>query len=108
MYWKAVAMKQMFNKWQLKTQLAQINAYMQKTFIKKFGKHVEAKEEYPPKAEGVVQLVLAPSMQRIKSILPEQLNMCLSKAWIQKFQKQAEGQPRVIIALSYLEYLIRI
>ena len=109
MYWKAVAMKQMFNKWELKTQLAHVNAYMQKTFIKKFGKPVEAKEEeYPPKAEGVVQLVLAPSMQRIKSILPEQLNMCLSKAWIQKIQKQAEGQPRVVIALSYLEYLIRI
>ena len=108
MYWKAVAMKQMFGKWQLKTQLAQLSAYMQKTFVKKFGKPAEVNEEYPPKAEGVVQLVLAPSMQRIKSILPEKVNMCLTKAWIKKIQKQAEGQPRVTIALSYLEYLIRL
>ena len=62
MYWKAVALKQMFGKWQLKTQLARQSAYMQKTFIKKFGKTAETNEEYPPKPEGVVQLVLAPSL----------------------------------------------
>ena len=38
MYWKAVAMKQMFSKWQLKTQLAQLNGYIQRTFAKKFRK----------------------------------------------------------------------
>ena len=43
-----------------------------KTFVKKFGKPAEVSEEYPPKAEGVGQLVLAPSMQRIKSILPRE------------------------------------
>ena len=57
MYWKAVALKQMFGKWQLKTQLARQSAYMQKTFIKKFGKTAKNSEEYPPKLEGVVQLV---------------------------------------------------
>ena len=108
MYWKAVALKQMFGKWQLKTQLARQSAYMQKTFIKKFGKTAENSEEYPPKPEGVVQLVLAPSMQRIKSILPERVSMFLTKAWIKKLQKEAEGQPRVTVALSYLEYLIRL
>ena len=108
MYWKAAVMKQMFSKWQLKTQLAQLNGYMQRTFAKKFGKPETVKEVYPPADEGVVQLVLAPSMQRIKSILPERLNNCLTKAWINKIQKQAQGQPRVMIALSYLEYLIRL
>ena len=33
-YWKAVAMKQMFSKWQLKTQLAQLNGYIQRKFSK--------------------------------------------------------------------------
>ena len=60
---------------------------------------------YPLADEGVVQLALAPSMQRIKSILPQH---CLTKAWINKIQKQAEGQPWIMIALSYLEYLIRL
>ena len=48
MYWKAVAMKQMFSKWQLKTQLAQLNGYMQRTFVKKFGKIEAIKDDYPP------------------------------------------------------------
>ena len=107
MYWKAVALKQMFGKWHLKTQLARQSAYMQKTFIQKFGTAAEANDEYPPKSEGIVQLVLAPSLQRIRSILPEKVNMFLTKAWIKKLQKEAEGQPRVTVALSYLEYLIR-
>lgn len=101
-------MKQMFSKWQLKTQLAQLNGYIQRTFVKKFGKLEEVKEDYPPTTEGVVHLVLAPSMQRIKSILLERLSNCLTKAWIHKIHKQSEGQPRVPIALSYLEYLIRL
>ena len=104
MYWKAVAFKQMFGKWHLKTQLARQSAYMQKTFIKKFGTTAETHDEYPPRSEGVVQLVLAPSLQRIRSILPEKVNMFLTKAWIKKLQKEAEGQPRVTVALSYLEY----
>ena len=107
MYWKEVALKQMFGKWQLKTQLARQSAYMQKTFIKKFGTTAKTNDEYPPKSEGVVQLVLAPSLQRIRSILPEKVNMFLTKAWIKKLQKEAEGQPRVTVSLSYLEYLIR-
>ena len=46
-------------------------------------------------------------MQRIKSILLERVSMFLTKAWIMKLQKEVEGQPRVTVALSYLEYLIR-
>ena len=38
--------------------------------------------KYPPADEGMVQLVLAPTMQRIKAILPEKVGALLTKAWI--------------------------
>ena len=44
----------MFSKWQLKTQLAQLNGYIQRTFAKHFGKPETVKEVYPPADEGVV------------------------------------------------------
>ena len=56
----------------------------------------------------MVQLVLAPTMQRIKRILPEQVGTLLTKEWIQKLSKDAKNKPNVTVALSYLEYLIRL
>ena len=55
-----------------------------------------------------MQLVLAPSMSLIRQILPEKLGSMLTRAWIQKIRKDAEGKPTVTVAISYLEYLIRI
>ena len=56
----------------------------------------------------MVQMVLAPTMGRIKSILPEQVGTLLTKAWIHKLAKDNVGRPRVQIYLSYLEYLVRL
>ena len=47
-------------------------------------------------------------MQRIKIILPEQVETLLTKEWIQKMSKDAKNKPHVIVSLSYLEYLIRL
>ena len=58
--------------------------------------------------KGMVHMVLAPTMGRIKYILPERVGTLLTKAWIQKLEKDVVGKPRVTIAISYMEYLIRL
>lgn len=65
-------------------------------------------DTYPPTNEGKVHMVLAPTMGRIKSNLPHQVEILLTKAWIQKLAKDGKGRPSVTIALSYLEYLVRL
>ena len=106
--WKTVAMRQMVGKWQLQVKLAKMAAYIEKRFTTSATPTPAIPEQYPPAEEGMVQLVLAPTMQRIKRILPEQVGTLLTKEWIQKLSKDAKNKPNVTVALSYLEYLIRL
>ena len=106
--WKTAAMRQMFGKWQLQAKLAKMAAYIQKRFTTSATSTSVMPDTYPPAEEGMVQLVLAPTMQRIKRILPEQVETLLTKEWIQKLSKDAKNKPNVTVSLSYLEYLIRL
>ena len=96
----------MFGKWHLQVKLAKMAAYIEKRFTTSSTSTLAVPAKYPPTEEGMVQLVLAPTMQRIKAILPEQVDVLLTKEWIQKLRKDAENKLNVTVALSYLEYLI--
>lgn len=93
----------MFGKWQLQAKLAKMAAYIEKRFITSATSTPDVPKQYPPVEEGMVQLVRAPSMGRINSILPK-----LTRTWIQKLKKDAERNPSVTVALSYLEYLVQL
>ena len=88
--------------------MAKMAAYIEKRFTTSSTPTPAVPTKYPPTEEGMVQLVLAPTMQRIKYILPEQVGALLTKEWIQKLSKDAEHKPNVTVALFYLEYLIRL
>ena len=81
-------------------------AYIEKRFTTSSTSTPAIPATYPHTEEGMVQLVLAPSMGRIKSILPIKVGDLFTKAWIQKLRKDVERKPSVTIALSYLEYLV--
>lgn len=101
-------MKQMFGRWHLQVKLAKLTCYVEKRFSASQSKVLVEPDKYPPSNEGMVQMVLAPTMEKIRSILPEQVDILLTKAWIHKLAKDVVGQPNAQISLNYLEYLIKL
>ena len=76
--WKNMAMRQMFGKWHLQVKLAKMAAYLEKRFATSPAPPPAVPAKYPPTDEGMVQLVLAPTMQRIKAILSEKVGALLT------------------------------
>ena len=99
----------MFGKWQLTIKLAKMSKYIESRFSTcKSTEDTSKADKYPPPNEGMVHMVLAPTMGRIKSIWPQEVGTLLTKAWIQKLANDSKNRPHVTVALSYLEYLVRL
>ena len=107
-YWKSLAIKQMFGRWNLQMKLAKMTTYVESWFATNKSTTTPTGEKYPHANEGMVHMVLAPTMGCIKSILPEKVGTLLTKAWIRKLAQDATGKPSVKVALSLLEYLVRL
>ena len=107
-YWKNLAMKKMFGRWHLQIKLAKMTAYVESRFATSKPTADTTAGKYPPANEGMVHMVLAPTMGRIKSIMPKKIGTLLTKAWIQKLAQDVASKPSVTVAISYLEYLVRL
>ena len=69
-FWKTLAMKKMFGRWYLQVKLAKMTSCVEKCFSASQSKVSIEPDKYPPINEGMVQMVLAPTMGQIRSILP--------------------------------------
>ena len=74
-FWKTLAMKQMLGRWHLQVKLAKMTSYVEKCFSASQSKVSVEPDKYPPANEGMVQMVLAPTMGQIRSILLEQVDI---------------------------------
>ena len=112
--WKSLAMKHIFDKWKLATNLGKMKKYIQSKFLTPTSKIAEvepAKEAdvlYRHSTKGTLTMVLATTMSGIKSICPQEVGSLLTKAWIQNIGTHANTRPHVPIALPYLEYLVKL
>lgn len=62
------------------------------------------KVTYPPAKP--TRLVVAPSFQRIRKILPEMQGILLTKEWLHELQTHAVQGPHLKIVMLYYEYLL--
>ena len=67
--------------------LAKMIAYVESRFATHKSTTTPTAEKYPPANEGMVHMILAPTMGCIKSILPEKVGSLLTKAWIRKLEQ---------------------
>lgn len=108
--WKVTALKQIARRWLLSARLKRYARELKTKINLNAGKNKQKVEVMPPECPGnaTSQLVLAPSLSRIKEILPQAESTIATKTWIKKVQEHAVKGPHLKIGLLYFEYLLRI